>query len=154
MKSAIKFAIAGALLLAAGLAQAAVPVLNTSGVIAGSGSDSKTFAVGSAGVYMVTLTDHNFPAPFSFLGMAMFDGANFLGGTTSAGSFSFTAATVGSYNATVFGNTSTPSYFGSYGLTVTAVPEAETWAMMLVGVGLVGYQVRRRTRRYSPAMLA
>lgn len=29
---------------------------------------------------------------------------------------------------------------------VTPVPEAETWAMMLVGLGLVGWAARRRTR--------
>lgn len=32
----------------------------------------------------------------------------------------------------------------SYNLHVTAVPEAETWAMMLVGLGLVGSMVYRR----------
>lgn len=30
---------------------------------------------------------------------------------------------------------------------VTPVPEAETWAMLLAGLGLVGMQLRRRTRR-------
>jgi hypothetical protein len=45
----------------------------------------------------------------------------------------------------VFGTTAAPWYFGSYGLTVTAVPEAETWAMMLVGVGLVGFRLRNRS---------
>jgi len=131
-----------------GAAQA-VPVLDTSGVIAGSGTDSSIFAIGSAGAYTAMLTDHDFPAPFSFLGMAMFQGSVFLGGITSEGGFTFTAPTAGSYKATVFGSTSTPSFFGSYGLTVTAVPEAETWAMMLVGVGLVGFQLRRRGGRRS-----
>jgi len=39
-------------------------------------------------------------------------------------------------------------------VSVAAVPEGETWAMMLVGVGLVGYQLRRRTRRHSHIRLA
>lgn len=30
--------------------------------------------------------------------------------------------------------------------TVAAVPEPEEWAMMMVGVGLVGYQIRRKQR--------
>jgi hypothetical protein len=34
-------------------------------------------------------------------------------------------------------------------VSVVPVPEAETWAMMLVGVGLVGFQLRRRGGRHS-----
>lgn len=124
----------------------AVPVLNTSGAIAGVGTDSNTFAIGSAGLYKVTLSDFGFPDAFSYLALGMYQGASFLGGITSVGSFTFLAPTAGSYKATVFGSTSAPSYFGSYGLTVTSVPEAETWAMMLIGVCLVGLRLRSRTR--------
>ena len=39
--------------------------------------------------------------------------------------------------------------------TVVAVPEPEEWAMMLVGIGLVGYQVRRKQSALNrQAMLA
>ena len=31
------------------------------------------------------------------------------------------------------------------GWQVTAVPEADTWAMLLAGLGLVGFAARRRT---------
>jgi hypothetical protein len=37
------------------------------------------------------------------------------------------------------------SYFWTLN-TVAAIPEAETWAMMLIGVGLVGWQLRRKVR--------
>jgi hypothetical protein len=30
--------------------------------------------------------------------------------------------------------------------TIAAVPEADTWAMLLAGLGLVGFATRRRTR--------
>jgi hypothetical protein len=37
-------------------------------------------------------------------------------------------------------------------LTITSgVPEPATWAMMIVGFGLVGSAVRRRNRQVSPA---
>ena len=36
--------------------------------------------------------------------------------------------------------------FAADGYTALAVPEAETYAMMMVGLGLVGFMVRRRTR--------
>ncbi len=32
---------------------------------------------------------------------------------------------------------------------VTAVPEADTWAMLATGLGLVGFAVRRRKQRYA-----
>jgi len=37
---------------------------------------------------------------------------------------------------------------------VTPIPEAEVWAMMLVGVGLVGFQLRRKARRMATHRLA
>ncbi len=39
-------------------------------------------------------------------------------------------------------------------LTVAAVPEPEEWAMMLVGAGLVSYQVRRKQKRLRKSALA
>jgi hypothetical protein len=33
---------------------------------------------------------------------------------------------------------------GTYGIQVTSVPEADTWAMLLAGLGLVGFSVKRR----------
>ncbi|MEI7870251.1 MAG: PEPxxWA-CTERM sorting domain-containing protein [Candidatus Methylumidiphilus sp.] len=51
---------------------------------------------------------------------------------------------------------------GSYGnmndgrpisLTVAAVPEPEEWAMMLLGFGLVGYQVKRKQKKFTQAIV-
>ncbi|SET48354.1 hypothetical protein SAMN05216326_13013 [Nitrosomonas marina] len=38
---------------------------------------------------------------------------------------------------------------GGYDLVVSAVPEAHTWAMLLAGVGLIGWRVRNRPRNAS-----
>ncbi|MDP3584465.1 MAG: flocculation-associated PEP-CTERM protein PepA [Thiobacillus sp.] len=48
----------------------------------------------------------------------------------------------------VLGNTADAGdyKFAADGYATLAVPEAETYAMMLVGLGLVGFMVRRRTR--------
>jgi hypothetical protein len=41
-------------------------------------------------------------------------------------------------------NNDSAAAFGSTYLTVTAVPEAETWAMLLAGLGMTGWMVRRK----------
>lgn len=54
-------------------------------------------------------------------------------------------------NGTTLGNG------GSYAFAVSTtapVPEPEEWAMMLVGAGLVGYQVRRKQKGLSQSSLA
>jgi hypothetical protein len=39
----------------------------------------------------------------------------------------------------------------TFGLSVTAVPEPGTYAMLLAGLGLIGTMVRRRRRGCSPS---
>ena len=39
------------------------------------------------------------------------------------------------------------------GAPIAAVPEPETYAMLLVGLGLVGFQLRRKSKQTSPSML-
>jgi hypothetical protein len=64
-------------------------------------------------------------------------------GPFSNGEYTFGNLAPGAYTASVFGNSSINSgYFVQYA--VTAVPEAETWLMILMGLGLIGYQLRRK----------
>ena len=63
-----------------------------------------------------------------------------------AGNLTFSGLSSGLYSTLVTG-IATGLNGGSYAgilAPVPAVPEPEEWAMMLVGVGLVGYQVRRK----------
>jgi hypothetical protein len=88
----------------------------------------QTVVTSGIGAYSVTLYDSAFtligsdstPATFSFSGLA-------------AGDYFLTYAGVGT---------------GSYGgvLEVTAVPEPETYALMLAGLGVVGFMAARRSR--------
>lgn len=49
------------------------------------------------------------------------------------------------YEGTTFDHWSDQSFgSGHYGLNITAVPEADAYAMMLAGLGLVGFAARRR----------
>jgi len=55
------------------------------------------------------------------------------------------------WTLTVAGNTlTTPSSYAGT-ITVSAVPEAETYVMMLAGVGLMGFVARRRKSAYAAA---
>ncbi|MPZ44208.1 MAG: PEP-CTERM sorting domain-containing protein [Betaproteobacteria bacterium] len=50
----------------------------------------------------------------------------------------------------------TGSAGGAYNgaISVTSIPEPEVWAMMLVGVGLVGFRLRNRSKRASASRFA
>ena len=82
----------------------------------------------------------------------LYDGLNFMGagvtgGTTSA--LSFSGGTVpGSYNLYVNGYKVNPLLNGTYSgnLSINPVPEPETFAMMLAGLGLLGLSARRRNK--------
>jgi hypothetical protein len=52
------------------------------------------------------------------------------------------------------GGTDSNSNNGGYDLVVSAVPEAETWAMLLVGLGLIGWRLRSQPREESGMMPA
>jgi hypothetical protein len=85
------------------------------------------------------------------------------GGYTSIASLTSNPAsfddllTPGSYRFSVAGTAS--GFFGGLyrgTLHVAAVPEAETWVMLLMGLGLVAYQLRRKQRSLEqhPATMA
>lgn len=156
--------LAVAMLLGSGIAGAVTPVLSntysagTLGAvpfinapfIAGSGmsfEDTYNFTV-SPGATMVSEGLFNNLLPgflnTSSLSMQIFDSAN---AAVTGSVMSFSAPlSAGSYYAKVSGMNS-GSVGGGYVFSAAAVPEAETWAMMLVGVGLVGFQLRRSGRR-------
>jgi hypothetical protein len=60
-------------------------------------------------------------------------------------SFSLTGLplTAGTYTLTIEGTRSTAGVFGGH-VSFDAVPEPATWALMLLGFGAVGWQLRRR----------
>ena len=65
----------------------------------------------------------------------------------SGTTFSFADLAAGNYFLQIGGKAlknTTGIYNGS--IQVTPVPEPETWAMMLIGMGLVGYQLRRKSK--------
>ena len=55
----------------------------------------------------------------------------------------------GTYQLTINGNNSSTGSLGGT-VTINAVPEPGTWAMMLLGFGAAGYAMRRRRRNSIP----
>jgi hypothetical protein len=77
-------------------------------------------------------------------------------GTFKGNTFSFANLMPGNYRFVLdgvgkgmFGG----GYLGGFNVT-SAVPEAETWAMLLVGFGLIAYQLRRKQRTLLEQQLA
>lgn len=60
------------------------------------------------------------------------------------GSPSFIDLTTGTYRWVVTGLTGKQGGFWTGQMSVAAVPEADVWMMLLTGVGLIGYQLRRK----------
>jgi hypothetical protein len=122
-------------------------VLEVSDGLVGTGAQFKSYAftIGTTGFYQATLADYGFPEAFTSLKLGIAQTAGpLVGQISNVGSFIFNATTTGSYTALLFGTPTAEG--GSYSIKVAAVPEPEVWAMMLIGVGLIGYQVRRKSK--------
>ena len=105
-----------------------------------------SFLISTPSTYKVMLTDAGVLAPFLDLGVAVFltGGDPVAPPLTHTGSFTFDVASPSSYTVLAFG---TPGdKLSTYGITITPIPEPEVWALMLVGTGLVGFQLRRKRR--------
>jgi hypothetical protein len=62
----------------------------------------------------------------------------------------FTALNPGSFTLRINGNNTGPGLGTLAGtVSMSAIPEPTTWAMMLVGFGAVGYSMRRRKVGYA-----
>ncbi|MCC6473283.1 MAG: hypothetical protein IT514_06010 [Burkholderiales bacterium] len=153
----IKKALLGAALLAglvASAARADVTVFNVTDTMFGPAFQGKSyeFTIGTTGPVTATLSDNGFLAPFDFLALAITKtGGGTMGSVTSPptalpASFGFFATLTGSYTAIVIGKPSAVLPAGTFGVTVAAVPEPEVWAMMVVGLTLVGFRVIRKSR--------
>jgi type 1 fimbria pilin len=75
--------------------------------------------------------------------------------TISLGNYNFDDLAVGHYRMVFTGVTSS-SIKGGFGTILTAVPETDTWLMLVIGAGLVVFQLRRKqkTLRHRPLTTA
>lgn len=104
-----------------------------------------SFSITNAGQYKATLSDFAFYDGFEKMGLAVTTSTQLFGKIVGPGSFTFNA-TPGMYYATFAGIAGDPSKVSTYGIQIAMVPEIETWIMMILGLGMVGYMVTRRKR--------
>lgn len=77
--------------------------------------------------------------------VTLISGLNTVASDTSADSFSFEGLAAGSYTLSFLGlPVAAASGYGGY-VQATTVPEPETYALMLAGLGIVGFVLRRRS---------
>jgi PEP-CTERM motif len=144
--------------LAAALAVSSIPALAVStdlgplnGDIEGFGnifttgagvfSDTFSFSLGSA----MTVSGMTGWSGIGTFGLVLLDSmGDTLDTDTTPGSFSFSLA-AGSYALNFVGFGAAPGSF--YGGNVSAVPEPEAYALMLAGLGMIGFIAARRRER-------
>ncbi|MGB2833881.1 MAG: FxDxF family PEP-CTERM protein [Methylotenera sp.] len=106
-----------------------------------------TFEFILADTFNVTVFANTLSTGFNLKRVDLNDGApgfNFISQAVAPGPFSFTE-TLGAGNYAInfkYALRSTGTYTG--GINVAAVPEPETYAMLLAGLGLIGFTARRR----------
>lgn len=112
------------------------------------------FSISNPGVYQATLTDHADSTAFEFLTLKILHGFTTtgpsLGGISGSGTFSFLANSAGVYTALLFGIPGGGAGAGSFSISV--VPEVETWVMLIIGAGLITYQLRRKNKLDGPKL--
>ena len=155
----LKMLLATLLLGASGMAAATgTTVLDQSGVLSGFlNLQPYSFDITSPGTYDVTFATSSQGGGFNLAGFAIDE---IVGGKMvtvdggGIGTNSFTA-TAGSYIALI-GDVAFPATNVNFTIDVTKVPspvpEPETWAIMLLGIGFVIYQTRPRKNRGSTAI--
>jgi hypothetical protein len=111
-----------------------------------------TFTNTLDGIYSITLSTSSLPVDFTsaVLSNGISNFALSLVGSQGPNEFwglPDTFITSGQYTLTINGNNSnTGSLGGTITIAAAAMPEPATWAMMLIGFGMVGWQLRRRSR--------
>lgn len=108
----------------------------------------------SGGVNAVSVTNSNQPAGAFDFGFGFTTGANELLSNESvswtATGFDFsnvTSGSLGSFALRIQGAGQGSNGNGWYGATLAAVPEPETYAMMLAGLALIGFAGKRKTAK-------
>ena len=110
------------------------------------------------GLYSVTLSTSS--AGVDFTSAFLWDGVNeydlslgFDDGTNEFWSLPTTGLAAGQYGLYIFGDNNDTGTLGGT-VTIRAVPEPATWAMMLLGFGAIGWQLRRRRNSLALAQAA
>jgi len=75
-------------------------------------------------------------------------------GVLGFGRYCFADLAPGSYSVSIFGSSRAfGAYAATYRVAVAAVPELETWLMMIIGAALLAYQLHRKHRSLGPQLL-
>ena len=128
----------------------------TGNVGTGGFTDNWNFSISQPSAIASFALSYNFApfiAPITSFGANLYTAGNVLVGSFSGSTangvttlvFSNTNLAAGTYKIQVSGTAATPTIYTA-GATVTPVPEAHEWAMMLAGLGVVGFVASHKRR--------
>lgn len=129
-------------------------VFNATGAIGDLGTGWMSGANGNATAtlgYAVSNPAINLDGSTTSWGEVVQAGAHAVEGALASGSTGANSATLvfddlaAGWYAVYVGGADSASAGGGYDLVVSAVPEAETWAMLLAGLGLIGWRLRKQS---------
>ncbi len=113
------------------------------------GSLSQSFATVAGGLYQISFDLGN-PKKMGTFFSAMFDGSTLFSVKNTAfktTTYTFDAVATGATSTLKFAFKNVPDYFFLNNVSVTPVPEAETYAMMLAGLALMGLVLGSKKRQ-------
>ena len=116
------------------------PNFTISGLNLPSGS-ANTYYLSIFGVDVVEITNLTVEVWDSTHPLGSFQFATFTGNNTTT---AFGTLADGQYHLDISGYLGDQANIGQYSIAISAVPEPETYAMLLAGLGLIGFSARRR----------
>jgi hypothetical protein len=120
---------------------------------AGSFADLVTFSLDTTSTISGWAAAFRLVPDVSYVLHSLTSNLDIAGGSFSTGNYSFADLAPGSYQLSIAGHNRLFSGYTAF-YSVAAVPEPETWLMIVIGLGLVAFQLQRKQKSLQQQSLS